>query len=206
MITAPAPVAAKSRSRGRKSTFDRDEALGIALDLFWRHGYEGVSIADLCQAIGIAPPSLYHAFGSKADLYRDVLRLYNAANISLEEVAAAPTAFAAVQAVLKRGVEAVTRPGLPVGCMISSGMLMVGIDNAGLAKELKALRGEMREALERRVVRDIESGILPRTTDPASLARFYVTVLQGLSVQAVDGATRSQLDAVVLDALRAWPA
>jgi len=49
-------------------------------------------------------------------------------------------------------------------------------------------------------------GVLPDTIDPATLARFYATVLQGLSVQAVDGATRAELDAVVLAALRAWPA
>jgi len=194
-MTTTASIAAESRSRGRKPTFNRDEALGIALDLFWRHGYEGVSIADLCQAIGIAPPSLYHAFGSKADLYRDVVRLYGASNMAPEEVA-----------VLERGVEAVTRPGSPVGCMISSGMLMVGPDNAGLAAELRTLRAELREALELRISRDVEVGVLPDTIDPTTLARFYATVLQGLSVQAVDGATRAELDTVVLAALRAWPA
>jgi AcrR family transcriptional regulator len=205
-MTTTASSAAKSRSRGRKPTFNRDEALGIALDLFWRHGYEGVSIADLCQAIGIAPPSLYHAFGSKADLYRDVVRLYGASNMAPEEVAATSSARSAVQVVLERGVEAVTRPGSPVGCMISSGMLMVGLDNAGLAAELRTLRAELREALELRISHDVEAGVLPDTTDPATLARFYSTVLQGLSVQAVDGATRAELDAVVLAALRAWPA
>jgi len=85
-------------------------------------------------------------------------------------------------------------------------MLMVGLDNAGLASELQTLRVELREALELRISRDVEAGVLPDTIDPATLARFYATVLQGLSVQAVDGATRAELDAVVLAALRAWPA
>ncbi len=123
-----------------------------------------------------------------------------------EEVAATSSAHSAVQVVLERGVEAVTRPGSPIGCMISSGMLMVGLDNAGLAAELRTLRAELREALELRISRDVEAGVLPDAIDPTTLARFYATVLRGLSVQAVDGATRAELDTVVLAALRAWPA
>jgi len=123
-----------------------------------------------------------------------------------EEVAATSSAHSAVQVVLERGVGAVTRPGSPIGCMISSGMLMVGLDNAGLAAELRTLRAELREALELRISRDVEAGVLPDAIDPTTLARFYTTVLRGLSVQAVDGATRAELDTVVLAALRAWPA
>lgn len=195
-----------AKSRGRKSTFDRDAALNTALDLFWRHGYEGVSIADLCQAIGIAPPSLYHAFGSKSDLYRDVLRLYAAGNLTAEAIAATPSAYVAVQLMLERGVEKVTQADRPTGCMISSGMLMVGNENREISAELRQMRAEFREMLENRIANDVKAGLLPDTTEPASLARFYATVLQGLSVAAVDGATRSELDAVVLAAMRAWPA
>jgi len=194
-----------SRSRGRRPTFDRSEALSVALDLFWRHGYEGVSISDLCEAIGIAPPSLYHAFGSKADLYREVLKLYGAGNVTADEIAVAPSARAAVAMLLERGVEAVSRPGRPSGCMISSGMLMASPENADLAQELQALRAETRIALEHRIVRDVAAGALSADTDAATLARFFATVLQGLSVQALDGAGRAELQAVAATALRAWP-
>lgn len=194
------------RTRGRVPTFDHDEALEIALDLFWRHGYEGVSVAELCRAIGIAAPSLYHAFGSKADLYRDAVRLYRATNMTAEDVASASSARSAALDMLRRGVAAVTRPGRPLGCMVSSGLLMVGVDGAELAEELQVLRAELRKALEQRIIRDVNEGALPATTDPATVARFYATILQGLSVQAVDGATRAELDAVVRAAMHAWPA
>jgi AcrR family transcriptional regulator len=204
MVAEP-PVTVEARTRGRKATFDRNDALRTALDLFWRHGYEGVSIAELCAAIGIAPPSLYHAFGSKADLYREVVQLYNAANLTPDDIAATPSARLAVQIVLERGVEAVTQESNPVGCMISSGMLMVGPENGVLAAELRGLRDQLREALQSRIARDVEAALLPAVTDAPTLSRFYATVLQGLSVQAVDGATRSELDAVVAAALCAWP-
>ncbi len=193
------------RARGRQPTFDRREALETALDLFWRHGYDGVSIADLTKAIGIAAPSLYHAFGSKADLYREVLQHYGSSGISPAEIAETPSGYDAARLMLERGIAAVTTPGRPLGCMISSGMLMTSAENAGLAAELKAIRASARRALERRILRDVEDGRLPGTIDGAALARFYATVLQGLSVQALDGATANELLAVAGLALEAWP-
>jgi AcrR family transcriptional regulator len=200
------PAEPPPRSRGRQPTFDRDEALDTALDLFWRHGYDGVSIADLTGAMGIAAASLYHAFGSKADLYREVLRRYGSGgSISLEEIANAPSSFEAVRRMIDGGIAAVTTPGKPLGCMVSSGMLMTSPENAGLAAELKAIRTASRKALERRIARDIKAGVLPAATDAAALARFFATVLQGLSVQALDGATATELRSVAAAALRAWP-
>jgi TetR/AcrR family transcriptional regulator, copper-responsive repressor len=194
-----------SRPRGRQPTFDRDQALETALELFWRHGYEGVGIADLTEAMGIAAASLYHAFGSKADLYREVLRLYGAYGTSPKEIADAPSGYDAVVTMLERGIAAVTRPGKPPGCMISSGMLMTSAANAGRAAELKAIRAASRQALEQRIARDIEAGVLPATVDAAVLARFFATVLQGLSVQALDGASAAELRLVAAAALQAWP-
>lgn len=195
---------ASPRARGRQPTFDRDEALETALDLFWRHGYEGVSVADLTKAIGIAAPSLYHAFGSKADLYREVLRRYGSSGMGPDEIARASSSRDAVRLMLERGIAAVTMPGRPLGCMVSSGMLMTSADNAELAAELKAIRASSREALQRRIARDIEEGLLPDATDAAALARFFTAVLQGISVQALDGATAAELFPIAASALEAW--
>ena len=191
--------------RGRQPTFDREEAVETALNLFWRYGYEGVSIASLTQAIGIAAPSLYHAFGSKAGLYREVLRRYNRMNISTDEIAAAPTGLDAVRLALERGIAAVTRSDRPAGCMLSSGLLMTSADNAELAAELRAERAQLRTALECRIKRDIEANFLEASVDAAGLAQFYASILQGISVQAIDGATQAELHAVMQNALRAWP-
>ncbi len=193
------------RSRGRQPTFDREEAIEIALNLFWRHGYDGVSVASLTHAIGIAAPSLYHAFGSKADLYREVLRRYNGMNIGADEIATAPTSLEAVRLALERGIAAVTRSDRPAGCMLSSGLLMTSFNNAELAAELRADRARLRTSLEHRMKRDIEAGLLEASVDAVSWARFYASVLQGISVQAIDGATPAELHAVMRNALDAWP-
>jgi AcrR family transcriptional regulator len=206
MVATPTTTSdASPRPRGRQPSFDRNQALEAALDLFWRHGYDGVSIADLTQAIGIAAPSLYHAFGNKADLYRAVLRRYGAGGIGAEEIAGAPSSHDAVRQMLERGIAAVTAPGKPLGCMVSSGLLMTSAQNAELAAELRAMRAASRQALERRIARDVAAGVLPEATDAAALARFYMTVLQGLSVQALDGAGAAELAPVAASALAAWP-
>lgn len=199
-------AAASPRPRGRQPTFDRDEALETALELFWRHGYEGVSLADLTSAMGIAAPSLYHAFGSKADLYREVLRRYGSSGgMKADEVGAAASSYDAARQMLERGIAAVTMPGKPLGCMVSSGMLMASPDHAELAAELKALRASLRHALQKRIQRDIDDGVLPRATDAAALARLVTAAMQGISVQALDGANAAELLPIVAAVLAAWP-
>ncbi|HXH46746.1 MAG TPA: TetR/AcrR family transcriptional regulator [Bradyrhizobium sp.] len=192
-------------ARGRPATFDRDEALAVALELFWRHGYDGVSVADLTNAMGIAAASLYHAFGSKADLYRQVVRAYSTSGVQVEDIRAAGSSLAAARLLFAKGIAAVSARGKPAGCMISSGLLMTSDANAGLAAELRAMRSATREALARRIEKDIELGTIARDTDANAVARFAMSVLQGISVQALDGASAGELRKVADIALDSWP-
>lgn len=204
MVRTPLTDSSPTR-RGRRPSFDRSEAIDIALNLFRQHGYEGVGIAELTEAIGIAAPSLYNAFGSKADLYRETLRRYAAQGLSSEDVERAPTALAAARALLLGGVDAVTSPGKPAGCMISCGLLATSADTAEVAAEPRALREATRVALRHRIARDIDAGLLLGATDPDALSRFIMAVLQGIAVQSTDGASRSELKAAAERALTAWP-
>ncbi|NYZ14438.1 helix-turn-helix transcriptional regulator [Azospirillum sp. RWY-5-1] len=159
--------------------------------LFWRHGYEGVSINDLTNAIGIAPPSLYAAFGSKAGLYREALDHYGGLPGALSDLDADETLEGTVSRLLRNAVDAVTDPRGEGGCMVSTGMIQCAREHAELASDVADRRRGMHATI---------TGALKRWLDDAAavpLARFLVTVLQGLSVQARDGATRSDLDHVV---------
>lgn len=179
------------KRRGGPRTFDRNEAVNTAMHLFWRHGYEGVSLNDLTSAIGIAPPSLYAAFGSKAGLYRETLDRYFGMQGALTDLEVATNLPQAAETMLRNAVKAVTSPEGERGCMVSSGMLQSAADHSELARELTTRRDDMRNAI---------SVTLLRWTDKAraeTLARYLVTVLQGLSVQARDGATRDELHQVV---------
>lgn len=173
--------------RGGPRTFDRDEAIDIAMRLFWRHGYEGVSLNDLTAAIGVAPPSLYSAFGSKAGLYREALQRYFGLRGPVWDIKPTATLQETVETLLHKAIDAVIDPAGERGCMISSGMIQCGPDHAELAREL----AERRDAM-----RDMIAATLGHWLDrdrALSLARYLVAVLQGLSVQAYDGASREEL-------------
>ncbi|YCI06620.1 TetR/AcrR family transcriptional regulator (plasmid) [Ensifer sp. D2-11] len=185
---------AKSRG-GRPWSFDRDKAVEIAMRLFWRHGYEGVSVGDLTKAIGIAPPSLYAAFGSKAGLYREALTRYEETLGSLDVSAldSAATLAEAVRLLLEGAIRAVTHPGRERGCMISGSLVECQPENAALARDTAALRDAMRERIADALCPFAEPQILRR------MARHLAAVMQGISIQARDGATPAELQEIVED-------
>jgi AcrR family transcriptional regulator len=175
------------RSAGPRS-FDRDQAIETAMRLFWRHGYEGVSVADLTGAIGIAPPSMYAAFGSKAGLYREALDLYAGLPGALDGMKGAETLEQAVTGLLDAAVRAVTAECR--GCMISTGLIEGATEQQELAREL----GDRRRALRDRIA-DALSRWLERA-EAERLAAYLSAVQQGMSVQARDGATSKELSRI----------
>ncbi len=145
--------------------------------------------------MGIAPPSLYAAFGSKAGLYREALTRYEETSGSLDAPAidSAATLAQAVRLLLEGAVKAVTHPDRERGCMISSGLIECQPENAALARDAAARRDAMRE----RIVNLLQS--FAEADDLRRLARHLAAVMQGLSIQARDGATPAELQEIVED-------
>ncbi|MEU7693528.1 TetR/AcrR family transcriptional regulator [Microbispora hainanensis] len=190
---------------GRTRAFDRDVALERALEEFWRHGYEATSVAGLTAVMGINPPSLYAAFGDKRRLFGEAVRRYQETHgaFASHALAGEPTARAAVERLLREAAEVYTDQAHPPGCMIISAG--VNTSDPGVVEELRAHREASKAAIRRRIERDVEAGLLPPETDAPALATFFAAVIQGMSTQARDGASRGDLDAVATLAMRAWP-
>lgn len=184
----------KSRG-GRPWSFDREKAIETAMRLFWRHGYEGVSIGDLTKAIGIAPPSLYAAFGSKAELYREAVRRYEETLGCLDvgPVKSAASLADAVRRLLEGAVRAVTDPHRERGCMISSGMIACHPEHIPLAREAAARRDAMRE----RIAEALQH--FASADEVRNLSRHLAAVMQGISIQARDGSEPIELQEIVED-------
>ncbi len=191
----------------RPREFDEDEALDRAMRLFWRHGYEGTSLADLTAAMGINRPSLYAAFGDKEQLFRRALDRYAAGHgCYIQAALAEPTARAVVERLLLGAIELVTDKRNPGGCLAVQGALSCGEGTEMIRRELAARRAAGEEALRVRLQLAKRTGDLPAESNPADLAKYVSTVLQGIAVQSAGGATRKELNRVVELALRAWPA
>ncbi len=195
----------KSR-RGRPRAFNVEWALDAALKVFWAKGYEGASLDDLTEAMGINRPSLYAAFGNKQELFRRAVERYGQGPAAHTCAAlAAATARGVAERMLTGTVALLTDPRHPHGCLIVQGALACGDDSACVQRELAAHREAGVAALRKRFERARREGDLPRTENPADLARYVATVAHGLSVQAASGATRAELTRVVKTAMRAWP-
>nr|WP_228566536.1 TetR/AcrR family transcriptional regulator [Nocardia sp. SYP-A9097] len=171
---------------------------------FWSNGYEGTSMTDLTTAMGIASPSIYACFGSKEQLFRAAVALYdsiagNPARLALDQ---APVAREAVHGMLSMSADFYADPAYPPGCMV------VTAARTGIGPDVQAfladLRQGMQAAIAARLRRAVDEGDLPGTATVDTMAAFYTTVQQGMSIQARDGATRTDLEAIVTAAMSAW--
>lgn len=165
--------------------------------LFWQRGYEGSSIADLTGAMGITAQSLYAAFNSKADLYRIALGRYGTAFATLpQDRLDAPGAIETLSRWLQEQAQFFADPRHPPGCMISTAVLGCAEENDPIAGVVSAMREATVERIRHRLERAGAEGETKPEADPAALARFVGAIIQGMSVQARDGANQAELEAV----------
>ena len=194
-------------TKGRPRQFDADKALDAALLLFWRHGYEGTSLAMLSDAMGIKAPSLYSAFGNKEMLFRTALERYLQGPASyLLAALKERTARRVVRKLFEGAIDLAIRRRRPDGCMLVQGALATGPDAAPIRRELSKWRSAAEAAVRRRFQLAVASGDLPSSSDPARSARYVMTLIWGMSVQAAGGANRAQLEEVAALAIRFFPA
>lgn len=189
---------------GRPREFDAETALDQAMEVFWRHGYEGATIAQLTEAMGINPPSLYACFGNKEGLLKAALDRYTKLrNIWMDEVVAAPTARAVAERMLMGIADKQTDPANPPGCLLVQGGVACGTGSENVPFELAARRAQNEEQLRDRFVRAKAEGDLKESADPAALARYVSAVSVGMGVMASSGADREALRQVADVAVQA---
>lgn len=194
-------------TRGRPRGFDREAALVAAMKVFWQRGYTATSMADLYAAMSINSPSLYAAFGSKDDLYLEAIAHYEhvIAPRIWSPLDNAVSAREAVRQWLKCSAKILTQDDFPMGCMVTlSNVASEGNERLGAVVIRSRQRGV--DILCARLAQSVQASELPAGTNIEALARLYVAIQQGISIQARDGAGFAALDAVADSAMALWPA
>jgi AcrR family transcriptional regulator len=183
-----------------------DEALGAALRVFWTKGYDGASLTDLTEAMGVTRPSLYAAFGNKEELFRKALDLYEREKLAyVGEALEAPTSREVVERLLRGALEVQTGDVEPKGCMRIISSVTCSAEAESISEDLMARRQSSHRAICERLERAKHEGDLPVASDVEGLCSFIVAILQGLALQARSGASKAQLEALVETSLAMWP-
>jgi AcrR family transcriptional regulator len=205
MDKAKETLQAPRRARGRPRSFDRDQALDRAMDVFWKKGFEGASLADLTKAMGLNPPSHYAAFGDKEGLFIEAVRRYYA-NVQ-EQCSGCGDASARqyIEGFLTELAKIFTDAGHPRGCLAVMAMTTALESSPRMQAFLAEKRAAAKARMRARLQQGVDKGELPRGTDVGALTNFYSAVISGMSLQARDGASRKALLATVEAAMRAWP-
>jgi AcrR family transcriptional regulator len=188
---------------GRPISFDKGAALEAAMLLFWERGYEGTSMADLTQAMGLNPSSIYAAFGDKHALFQLAVKRYvemraQYAGKALEE----PTLEKVVRALFDNTVAFLTAPGHPPTCMTLAGAAGCSLEATPARDLMTEIRKQNQVAIRERLLKARKSGELPKEINVDDYTRLLSTIIAGLSIQAANGSTKAELKRTAEMALR----
>jgi AcrR family transcriptional regulator len=192
--------------KGRPREFCVDRALAEALRVFWTKGYEGASMADLTDAMGITKPSLYAAFGNKEALFHKALDLYEAEKLEYTRVALEqPSARAVAEHFMRGALDTQTSSCDPKGCLGVIHSMACGVEAESIKADVLKRRASSQAALVARFERAKADGDIPAHVDVQGLTSYLYAILQGMAVQAGSGATRAELERLVETTLAVWP-
>lgn len=190
----------------RPRTFDRDDALGAALDVFWHQGYEATSVQNLVDATGLNRASLYNTFGSKHALYVEALRRYRAEKqgdlLHTLRNADGP-ALQIIRSVLEDVADEAAACPKKGSCFLTNTATERGPDDTEAAREVRTGFRHFEEVLADVLTRGQDAGTVQSSTTPAAQARFLLTTLQGIRVLSKTCPGREALQDVVDTALHA---
>jgi len=195
-----------SAPKGRPREFCVDQALAEALHVFWAKGYDGASMTDLTEAMGITKPSLYAAFGNKEALFHKALDLYEQEKLEYGRAALEqPTARKVAEFYLRGAIDVHGGTDDPKGCMGLISSLACSPEAESIKADVVRRRASSQRLLVERFERAKAEGDIPAHVDAEGLTSVLYALLQGITVQAGAGATRAELERLVDTSMTLWP-
>jgi AcrR family transcriptional regulator len=200
-MTKPSPC-----KMGRPRCFCEETALEAAMRLFWERGYEGASLSDLTEAMGMNRASLYATFGDKEALFLRALERYEDGPASYWKMALKEaTAVDVIKSLFTGSVNLLGDPRNPRGDLLTQGTLATGVGSMPVKQALIDRRKSGEAELLTRFKRAKAEGDLPQTANVHDLAGYVCTILYGLRVLAANGDSKADLKRVTGMALKTLP-
>lgn len=194
---------------GRPRKFDRQKAIEQALQLFWEQGYESTSLSQLKAHIGngITAPSFYAAFGSKEELFKEVVQFYMQSYATVTDGLwnddLSPKE--AIEQTLRRSTKMQYELGHPRGCMVALGVMSAPTaENRHIVQPLTESRAKTLEGFTRCVQRGVDCGDLAENTNVQSLSITFYSFLLGVSISARDKVEFSALNDAINQLMQLW--
>jgi TetR/AcrR family transcriptional repressor of nem operon len=182
--------------------FDAEEALDVALEMFWQQGYGGTPIQALCQAMDLQPGSVYAAFGSKRDLFAAAVRRYieTVSAEAVDRVNGAPSGLQGLREYFAYLVDAMVDGKRAWGCLVTNSLVEFAARDPELAGMFQVHLARLQTSFAAALARARADGELRPGAGPEA-AGMLVAVVQGMNVVAKSRPGRQALQEVVDAAL-----
>ncbi|MCY6382629.1 TetR/AcrR family transcriptional regulator [Hoeflea prorocentri] len=183
-----------------EKSFDLDEATDKAITVFWKKGYEGTSMADLIEGMGINKGSLYNAFGSKKALFDRALLRYDTLNRSaiLAQLAKLDDPVGAIEQLFDGLIAETEADKQQKGCLLINTALELPNHTQDVQVMVTGALGEFEDFFRQLIVKGKETGQIPETVNADETAKALLSLVVALRVLA-----RGTYDANALKALKA---
>lgn len=168
----------------RAKTFDKDQVLQKAMELFWQKGYHATSMQDLVDHLGINRASLYDTFGGKKALFTQALELYQESNfrIILNLLEQQTDVRQGLRKLLYAAVDSAVSDSDRKGCLIVNTSTELLPADADLQVLIFGNKESFERAMRNYLLAAQQKGELAPNKDTEALAGLLFTFYNGLKV------------------------
>ena len=183
----------------RTKDFDETEVLDKAICLFWHKGYNGTSMQDLVDGLGISRSSLYDTYGDKHSLFVKALERYQEAGAKrmYEVVNKAASAREAISQLLELITADLVNDKQHKGCFVVNAEVEVAPHDVDVSNIICKNEQMIESLFVQAIQRGQQTGEIDSKKDVMALARFIVNTVKGMRVSAKTITDRSFFDDII---------
>ncbi len=184
---------------GRRRSIDIDKALPLIVRLFWRHGYDGLTLEQVAEELSVTKPTLFRTFGDKEEIFSKALDAYYIEFIKPGEdrLEAAPDLRSAVNACFATAIDRMIDDANPPGCFLTDTSQNGDFPSGPVADTLIRLQSRAIVLLEAKIEAAVKGGELESAADPQAVLQYILAQLAALSALSHHASPEATLRSIV---------